>query len=45
MKDVVKTFSVAFAYAAGIVAGMCAAPVLVEKVSGFAKKLMTKGEN
>lgn len=45
MKDMFKTFGVAFAYAAGIMAGMCVAPTLVEKVAGLTKKIIKSKEN
>lgn len=45
MKEMFKTFGVAFAYATGIMAGMCIAPTLVEKAAGLTKKLIKAKEN
>lgn len=45
MKEMFKTFGVAFAYATGIMAGMCVAPTLVEKAAGLTKKLIKAKEN
>ena len=45
MKEMFKTFGVAFAYATGIMAGMCVAPTLVEKAAGLTKKLIKAKDN
>ena len=46
MKNMIKTFGVAFACAAGLMAGIYAAPMMVEKVKELAKQInFKKGEN
>lgn len=42
MKTIIKAFGIGMAYTIGVVAGMKAAPVLIEKVSGFTHKLTKK---